>query len=257
MLSRQKQEEYKQHRLAQNYQAAKVQRISDQVYKIDDGTFTVIANINDAVDEAAISDRYMDIFDHYDFILGDWSFEQLRLKGFYDNDVKKVPHDKYISHLTDYLLEFCSFGCAYFVMRRERSEEEREIRNRQIHQTKPSRSSRSSANRQTANRNKPNHQPRSKPGSEQNEKMNKKAKTSPGSKPVNAAKKATQPAAKKTATSSSPPKNNKQFQIHDKKQRNNEIARQKQAYRSHTAVEKTIVTKNGANPKIKTLKQGE
>ena len=45
------------------------------------------------------------------------SYGKLRLRGFYNDDVKKIPIDMRISYLEDYLLEYCSFGCAYFVLK--------------------------------------------------------------------------------------------------------------------------------------------
>ena len=50
-----------------------------------------------------------------DYIVGDWSNEQLRLRGFYKDD-RPVTDAEKISRLEDYLLEYCSYGCAYFVL---------------------------------------------------------------------------------------------------------------------------------------------
>ena len=51
----------------------------------------------------------------FDYIVGDWSNEQLRLRGFYKDD-RPVTDAEKISRLEDYLLEYCSYGCAYFVL---------------------------------------------------------------------------------------------------------------------------------------------
>ncbi|MQS77409.1 DUF1027 domain-containing protein, partial [Lactobacillus halodurans] len=37
-------------------------------------------------------------------------------KGFYEDGRKESTLDNRISHLEDYLLEYCNFGCAYFVL---------------------------------------------------------------------------------------------------------------------------------------------
>ena len=50
--------------------------------------------------------------------MGDWSNEQLRLRGFYKDDRTEEKLEK-ISRLQDYLLEYCSYGCAYFVLENE------------------------------------------------------------------------------------------------------------------------------------------
>ncbi|SHE81823.1 Uncharacterized protein YutD [Seinonella peptonophila] len=66
--------------------------------------------------------RYSDILDKYDLIVGDWGYNQLRLKGFfYDDHARATPNTK-ASHIEEYLNEFCNFDCAYFILERERKE---------------------------------------------------------------------------------------------------------------------------------------
>lgn len=76
-------------------------------------------------DGEALSGRYTSILSKYDYIVGDWGYEQLRLKGFYRNNNSKVSQDKKISFLEDYLYEYCNFGCAYFVIEKTRAEKEK------------------------------------------------------------------------------------------------------------------------------------
>lgn len=80
--------------------------------------YEVIVNNREAVQEEAIKERYSDILSKYDFIVGDWGYNQLRLRGFYDDQNPKATFDTKISTLDDYLYEYCNFGCAYFVMKR-------------------------------------------------------------------------------------------------------------------------------------------
>nr|WP_230318188.1 YutD-like domain-containing protein [Lactococcus petauri] len=68
--------------------------------------------------------RFSDIFDKYDYIVGDWGFEQLRLKGFFSVSRKKMQSENKIDRLEDYINEYCNYGCAYFVLRRVRSQDE-------------------------------------------------------------------------------------------------------------------------------------
>ncbi|GAB7388812.1 YutD family protein [Bacillaceae bacterium] len=73
----------------------------------------------------AFRDRYSEILHKYDYIVGDWGYGQLRLRGFY-RDHAKAPVESRISFLDVYLREYCNFGCAYFVLRKlpERGKEE-------------------------------------------------------------------------------------------------------------------------------------
>ncbi|MFC4618393.1 YutD family protein [Camelliibacillus cellulosilyticus] len=68
-------------------------------------------------DEAFLK-RYSDILSKYDYIVGDWGYEQLRLRGFYRDEHPKATHDTKISTLPEYLFEYCNFGCAYFVLKK-------------------------------------------------------------------------------------------------------------------------------------------
>ncbi|SDK07599.1 YutD family protein [Sediminibacillus albus] len=86
--------------------------------EIEGKKYEIIENNKDAFQEELIRQRYSDILSKYDFIVGDWGYDQLRLKGFYDNQNPKAGFDTKISTLDDYLYEYCNFGCAYFVLKR-------------------------------------------------------------------------------------------------------------------------------------------
>lgn len=77
--------------------------------------FELVADTKDAFDRVAFNQRFSEILTKFDYIVGDWSNEQLRLRGFY-KDSREVTSELKISRLEDYLLEYCSFGCAYFVL---------------------------------------------------------------------------------------------------------------------------------------------
>ena len=78
-------------------------------------TFELVENQNDAFDATVFGQRFSEVLTKFDYIVGDWSNEQLRLRGFYKDD-RPVTDAEKISRLEDYLLEYCSYGCAYFVL---------------------------------------------------------------------------------------------------------------------------------------------
>lgn len=80
--------------------------------------YELIENIKDAYQEEKFNERFSDILSKYDFIVGDWGYEQLRLKGFYDDQNSKAAFDTKIGTLDDYLYEYCNFGCAYFIIKK-------------------------------------------------------------------------------------------------------------------------------------------
>lgn len=81
-------------------------------------TYEVIENVQDGFNIEAIEGRYSDILKKYDYIVGDWGYEQLRLKGFYDDHHPKATYDSKLSAVDDYLFEYCNFGCAYFILKK-------------------------------------------------------------------------------------------------------------------------------------------
>lgn len=80
--------------------------------------YELISNNKDGFNEEAVTERYADILKKYDYIVGDWGYNQLRLKGFYRSDHAKASYDSRIDTLEDYLYEYCNFGCAYFVLKK-------------------------------------------------------------------------------------------------------------------------------------------
>ncbi|WWL81070.1 YutD-like domain-containing protein [Bacillus altitudinis] len=87
---------------------------------IQNATFDLVREIKDGFDEEAFKARYSDILNKYDYIVGDWGYNQLRLKGFFDDQNQKATFDTKISTLNEYIYEYCNFGCAYFVLKRIR-----------------------------------------------------------------------------------------------------------------------------------------
>ena len=48
--------------------------------------FSLVENIKDAFDVTAFNQRFSEVLTKFDYIVGDWSNEQLRLRGFYKDD---------------------------------------------------------------------------------------------------------------------------------------------------------------------------
>ncbi|MED3801822.1 YutD family protein [Lysinibacillus xylanilyticus] len=78
--------------------------------------YELIEDYKEAFQEEVFKERYSDILARYDYIVGDWGYSQLRLKGFFDDKNQKATFDTKISTLQDYLYEYCNFGCSYFVL---------------------------------------------------------------------------------------------------------------------------------------------
>lgn len=86
---------------------------------INDVKYTVKKNYNDAIDIEEIKAKMTDYFLDFDYIVGDWSYSKLRLKGFYEANNKNVKDINNINNLDDYLTNYCAYGCKYFVLKKD------------------------------------------------------------------------------------------------------------------------------------------
>lgn len=102
-----------------------VQVLENDQLLIGDRQYKLATNYRDGFDAEKLGERFSDVLSRYDYIVGDWGYEQLRLKGFFANDNRRAFPDQRIESLQDYLYEYCNFGCAYFVIERVGGKRER------------------------------------------------------------------------------------------------------------------------------------
>lgn len=86
--------------------------------KINEQNYELIDEFKSGWNAEAVKNRWNDILDKYDYIVGDWGYEQLRLKGFYDPGNKKATSESNIRNVRDYLEVYCNFNCAYFILQK-------------------------------------------------------------------------------------------------------------------------------------------
>lgn len=86
---------------------------------LEEWEYELVKDFRDGFKEEALLARYSDVLLKYDYILGDWGYGQLRLKGFFDDRNQKATYETKISTLQDYLYEYCNFGCAYFLLKKK------------------------------------------------------------------------------------------------------------------------------------------
>lgn len=94
---------------------AEVVRGDETHLTINGHPYELVANVRDGFDFLEFSRRFSTILSKFDYIVGDWGFEQLRLKGFYAEDRAGAKQNQ-IDAVQDYLYESCNFGCAYFIL---------------------------------------------------------------------------------------------------------------------------------------------
>lgn len=84
-------------------------------------TYELIFENKDGWKPEAFRDRYSEVLERYDYIIGDWGYNQLRLKGFFKDNHQKATKDSMFSVVSDYINEYCNFGCAYFILEKKQS----------------------------------------------------------------------------------------------------------------------------------------
>ena len=85
--------------------------------KINNIEYELIKNYKDGFDESAVSELITDYYDSYNYILGDWAYGKLRLKGFCDKSNKNFNNVNDIKNKEKYIKEECAYECKYFLVK--------------------------------------------------------------------------------------------------------------------------------------------
>ena len=86
---------------------------------IEQKEFEIIKNYKNGYNKDEFISKYTEYFDEFNYVVGDWAYGKLRLKGFYDKNNKKCKEINNFENLDKYLKENCAFDCAYFVAKRK------------------------------------------------------------------------------------------------------------------------------------------
>ena len=86
---------------------------------LNDIEYELIKNNKDSYSNEEIKDLCTEYFSDFDYILGDYSYEKLRLKGFYDDNNKKSKDFNKYSYLEEYIKNYCAYDCKYFILKKK------------------------------------------------------------------------------------------------------------------------------------------
>lgn len=81
--------------------------------------YVVVTDNGNTVKDVDLDNIVTDYYDNFDYIVGDWAYGKVRLKGFYDNESKLVRSHNNIKNLDNYLNNNCAYGCKYFVLKKK------------------------------------------------------------------------------------------------------------------------------------------
>lgn len=90
--------------------------IDDTHLEISKHVYEIVMDKDNSFNLDSFTDRFSMILSKFNYIVGDWGYGQLRLRGFYDRDNPLFKPDQGVDTIQDYLYEECNFGCHYFIL---------------------------------------------------------------------------------------------------------------------------------------------
>ena len=78
--------------------------------------YKVIKDFGETVSTIDFNEIVTDYYDNFDYIVGDWAYGKVRLKGFYNNNHKLVKNFNNIDNVDDYINNSCAYGCKHFIL---------------------------------------------------------------------------------------------------------------------------------------------
>ena len=87
-------------------------------YQINHYEYELLKDCKDGFVLDEVINKNTVYFDPYDYIVGDWSYGKLRLKGFCDKENKLYRKGNDIEGVEQYLKDYCSYECRYFILKK-------------------------------------------------------------------------------------------------------------------------------------------
>lgn len=85
--------------------------------KIRNNKYELKKDYGDTINTINLEEYITEYYDNFDYIVGDWAYGKLRLKGFYESNNKKAKKMNDISGLTSYIETKCAYGCKWFQLK--------------------------------------------------------------------------------------------------------------------------------------------
>ena len=80
--------------------------------------YELIRNDKDCFKLEEIKEKVTDYFEEYDYIFGDFAYDKVRLKGYYETGNKKANEINDIKTIDDYIENYCSYGARVFLLKK-------------------------------------------------------------------------------------------------------------------------------------------
>ena len=85
---------------------------------INDKKYEIIEDVRGALELDELKEKMTDYFDDFDYVVGDWAYGKLRLKGFNDKSNKNYNKVNAYDNVNEYIQNYCAYGCKYFIIKK-------------------------------------------------------------------------------------------------------------------------------------------
>lgn len=75
-------------------------------------------NDDNCLSKEELKEKITDYFDNFDYIMGDFSYDKVRLKGYNDSNNEKTTRVNDIKYLDDYINNYCNYGSKIFLLKK-------------------------------------------------------------------------------------------------------------------------------------------
>ena len=102
-MNRAKIQEYIDQREEQRVDLYHYEEQSENDFLLNGHQYKLLKNYREGFDGEQLANRFSNVLNKYDYIVGDWGYDQLRLKGFYDLDNPLFRPEQGVETIEDYL----------------------------------------------------------------------------------------------------------------------------------------------------------
>ncbi len=88
----------------------------NKIIEINSQKYKLIKEYKNGFDQELLLAKWTDYFDDYDYILGDFAYDKLRLKGFCNKENSKFNNINDKDKIDEYIKENCAYECRYFIL---------------------------------------------------------------------------------------------------------------------------------------------
>ena len=89
-----------------------------KTYKYNNIEYELIKDYKNGFENEAVEEKMTDYFEEYDYVVGDWSYGKLRLKGFNEKTNKNYKQINDIEKVDEYIKQHCAYECKYFILKK-------------------------------------------------------------------------------------------------------------------------------------------